>query len=101
MLSWLFYVGVGKVLLFLGMKFPLPQFLEEKKTIKYLHECDLCFGFWVYAVLSWAMQLDLLTASGFHYVPVIAEIVTGGVVTFVMHLLRIGWNARFYPTLEI
>lgn len=77
------------------MQFPLPKFLKKIKTIEYLHSCDLCFGTWVYAFLSLFMQTELLSVLGFEYVPVLSEIVTGGVISFIVHLISIGWKAKF------
>ncbi|HEY6019421.1 MAG TPA: hypothetical protein VIY48_05805, partial [Candidatus Paceibacterota bacterium] len=77
-------------------QFPLPQFLDKHKSINYLHGCDLCSGVWIYGILSFCMALDLLRVFGFWYVPVVSEAVTGGVVSFIVHLLRLGWDARFH-----
>ncbi len=77
------------------MQFALPQFLQKRKTIEYLHECDLCSGVWVYAILAFFMQMDLLSALGFWYVPIICEVVTGAVMSFLVHIFVLGWKARF------
>lgn len=93
--DWFIYLVIGRLLIYLWQQFPLPGFLENIKTIDYLHHCDLCSGVWVYGVLSFVMAVDVLQALGFWYVPFISELVTGAVTSFVMHLLRLGWNARF------
>ena len=77
------------------MQFALPQFLQKRKTIEYLHECDLCSGVWVYAVLAFFMQMDLLSALEFSYVPALSELVTGGAISFLVHIFVLGWKARF------
>jgi hypothetical protein len=41
------------------------------------------------------MSLSLLEAFGFKYVPVLSELVTGGVVSFVVHIFLIGWKEKF------
>lgn len=77
------------------MQFHLPQFIRKYKFIEDLHGCDLCSGVWVFGLLSFLLKFDLLTVLGLPYVPVLSELVTGGAVSFVVHLLRLGWNARF------
>lgn len=95
LLSWLAYIAVGKVMIFLGMSFPLPAALQKFNTVVKWHSCDLCFGTWVYALLSYFMGVSLLTAMGFTYVPLVSEVVTGGVISFIVHLISLGWKARF------
>lgn len=41
------------------------------------------------------MGLSLLTVLGFQYVPILSELVTGGVVSFMMHIFVIGWKEKF------
>lgn len=95
LVSWLLFISLGKLLIYLGMQVPLPQRIEKFKTIKYWHECDLCFGTWVYAFLAYFMHLSLLAVLGFSYVPVLSEVITGGAVSFLVHLLTLGWKAKF------
>lgn len=47
------------------------------------------------------MGLDLLEVLGFSYVPVISELVTGGMVSFVVHVFILGWKEKFRNTLII
>jgi len=82
-------------MVWLWMQFPLPQFLQKRKTIDYLHKCDLCSGTWIYFILAYFMQMDLLSALGFWYVPVICELVTGGVISFLVHIFVLGWREKF------
>ena len=49
----------------------------------------------MYAILSFFMQMDLLSDLGFWYVPVICEFVTGAVISFLVHIFVLGWKARF------
>lgn len=93
--NWLIYISIGKILVYLGMQFPLPSFLKKIKSIEYLHGCDLCFGVWVFGFLALFMQMDLLTVLGFQYVPVLSQLVTGGAISFIVHLLSLGWKAKF------
>jgi len=98
MLSWVLYAGIGKIGLFLWMKFPLPEKIEKNKFIKNLHECGLCSGTWLYPALALFMKVDLLSELGFWYIPFLSEVVTGVVTTFVVHLISLGWNEQFNVT---
>lgn len=77
------------------MQFPLPSVLKRIQTIEELHGCDLCFGVWVYGILAFFMQMSLTTALEFSYVPILSELVTGGVISLLMHLLTLGWKSKF------
>lgn len=57
-----------------------------------LSECDLCLGFWVYLVLGAVLGLSLGLS------PVINEIVLAAVASFIAHIFRLGWNAKFGVT---
>ncbi len=95
MLSWLGYIFIGKLFIYLGMEFPLPDKLEKNKFIGALHSCDLCFGVYVYGILSYLMKMDGLSVLGFWYVPFISELVTGGIMAFLVHIFSLGWKAKF------
>ena len=93
MLEWLVYAGVGRLLIFLAGKFSLPQRLQKIEWLEKLHSCDLCLGVWVYVFLAIFLNVDLLTLwFGFYYVPVLSEIVTGGVTSYIVWLLVIGFR---------
>ena len=88
MLSWLIYAAIGKVLIYLWSKFPLPEKLEKIKQIEQLHSCHLCSGVWIYTVLAWLLGVDLLELwFGFSHVIALSEIVTGCVTSYVIHLV--------------
>ena len=93
--NWLVYLVMGKTIIFLWQVFPLPASLEKYKTINKLHHCDLCAGVWIYGILSAVLGLSLLEAFGFQYVPLVSELVTGGLISFVVHIFSIGWNEKF------
>ena len=101
MISWLVYLGIGKLLIYLGMKFPLPDILERNRKIKEWHSCPLCFGVWVYGFLALLMKMDLLSVLGFFYVPLMSELVTGGAISFVVFIFSIGWQSYFAPEIVV
>lgn len=99
--SWIIFLLIGRILIYLWFQFPLSESIEKHESIAKLHHCDLCAGVWIYGILSFAMGLSLLAVLGFRYVPVLSELVTGGVVSFLVHIFTIGWKEKFYNTLVI
>jgi hypothetical protein len=93
--SWLIFIIIGRVLVWVGMKFPLPNFLNRIEKVRNLHECPLCLGVWIYGIMSYFMWMDLLSALGFFYVPVLSEIVTGAGISFLVHIFVLGWKSMF------
>jgi hypothetical protein len=88
------YIVVGRLLIYLGMQFPLPQKLEDIKIIKKLHECDLCLGVWIYGILSFFLSLDILEALQLWYIPVLGELITGSVISYLVHIFILGWRTK-------
>jgi hypothetical protein len=90
---------IGKLLVFLFQEFPkdhLPligRFFREGRFLEQLFACDLCLGFWVY--LGLAFIIDVNVTEELFYVPILSEFVTGAVISFIMHLISAGWEARF------
>lgn len=100
-MNWIAFLLIGKVMVFLWQQFPLPIKLENNQTIHKLHSCDLCSGVWVFGLLSYFMGLSLLTVFGFSYTPVVSELITGGIVSFAVHIFSIGWKSKFSSELVI
>lgn len=100
-MNWLIYVLAGKLLIYLGQQFPLPSFLEHNQKIKKWHECDLCFGVWIYVPLAYFLSVDLLSALGIAYIPFVSELITGGAISFLVHIFSIGWKDKFAPDIVI
>ena len=88
-------------MIYLGQKFPLPKILENNKKIKKWHECSLCFGVWVYAILAFFLHMDILTVFDFSYVFLVSEVVTGGVISFLVFIFSIGWKDYFAPDIVL
>ncbi len=93
----LLFMAIGRLAVwFLQTAGLLRKFWSLHSLLRELQECDLCLGVWVYAILAAIFRLNVLAEVG--YVPVLSEALTGGAASFVMHLLRLGWNARFGVT---
>lgn len=99
--DWIVYLVMGKLMIYLGMKFPLPDVLERNEKIKQWHSCPLCFGVWVYGFLAYFLHMDLLTILGFWYVPFVSELITGGAISFLVYVFSIGWKDVFAPDIVV
>jgi hypothetical protein len=95
MINWLGYLLGGKVLIFLWQLFPLPNKLEENKTIHKLHTCDLCSGVYLFTLLAFVFKVDLLSLFGVSYIILVNEFVTGAIISFIVHIFSMGWIAKF------
>lgn len=87
--------------MYLGQQFPLPDILERNQKIKKWHECDLCFGVWIYVPLAYFLHVDMLQLLGFSYTPFLSELVTGGAISFLVHIFSVGWKDKFAPDIVI
>lgn len=85
---------VGKLVMYLWTISPYAEWLSSKNSFfQKLFECHLCLGVWVYPLLAWAFKVNILDA--FFTIPVISELITGGVTSFLVFLASEGWNSRF------
>lgn len=73
------------------------KFAEDNKIqnsfIKKLLSCDLCWGFWVYGLVSFIMGEVLF--RDYYYFPIFSEVVTGGISSFIVHMFVSGWKNTF------
>jgi hypothetical protein len=91
---WLLAQIVQKMLQSAAPVVRLPNFLEKRRTIEYLHRCDLCSGVWIFSILAYFMQMDLLSVAGFP-ATIVGGAITGSVISFLVHLLVLGWKSKF------
>jgi len=90
---------VGKLLIFLFQKFPKPtlpiigKLFREGRLLDDLFSCDLCLGFWVYSGLAFLFEINLL--KEFFYVPFLSEFISGAIISFIIHLISAGWEAKY------
>lgn len=93
-LKYLAFALVGRLTVWLWQKTPFSDWLSRKSEfLSRLFECDLCFGFWVYTVLSIPFMINIF--DGWFYMKIISEILTGMVTTFLVYLVKIGWDTTF------
>lgn len=94
LVSWILFIVLGRIVTHLWMSFHLPKWMKNDWVEK-LHSCDLCSGVWVYTILSFFMEVDLLEVVGFGYIPVIGAIITGCVISWLVHIFVLGWKAKY------
>lgn len=90
--SFVLYAGLGRLIIWLlqisGLMQPIWE-LHELATE--LRDCDLCLGFWVYLALALAQP-----GKPFGQWPKLVEVVLlAALTTFVVHLIKIGWQDKF------
>lgn len=89
-------VVVGRLVVWLAQTSgPTKRLWSLHPLLTDLGECDLCLGCWVFPMLAWALGVNLLEPV---YVPFVSELLTGWLVSFGVHLARIGWQDKFGVT---
>lgn len=63
--------------------------------LRELLDCDFCTGFWVYFLLAWGLELNLLEPV---YMPAASEFVTGLLLSLGTHLAVAGYHAIYGVT---
>lgn len=92
--SWIAWGLLGKLLMYVFRKQPLSKRLRQNKTMEELISCDLCLGVWVYSILFGIFRQDFLQGY-ITYLPVVSELISGIVTSFVAYLVTSGWKANF------
>lgn len=98
MKDYVIYCALTRVILFVVQK-ASKQYLSLLKPSKFrgfleqLFGCDLCLGVWLYTLFAWLLDINVLYE--FRYVPVVSEVVTGIITSFIVWLLAKGWNSQF------
>ena len=94
---FIIYGLIGRLFIWLWQISPYQRvidFIGNEKVRGYLQElfdCDLCLGVWVYFILALIMKMNMYN----FYVPIVSEILTGASVSFIAHLMAIGWKEKF------
>lgn len=93
--TWILFLLVGKIVIHIWMQFHLPTPIKKIEWFVKLHGCDLCSGVWIYTILSFFMGTDLLSVLVFEYVPIVSEVITGIVISWLVHIFTLGWKAKY------
>lgn len=99
MIKIIIYAGLGKLLIYLAQIFPFQKIViigklwQSNKFLGELFACDLCLGVWIYFFLALLMKVNFF--EELCSIPIIFEFFTGASMSFIMHLLTIGWRDKF------
>jgi hypothetical protein len=88
--GYLLFLLSGRLLIFFGNKFIKDN--TKNKFINNLLSCNLCSGFWIYSLLSWATGYYVFT-DWISYVPAVSEIIAGSFSAYLVYLVENGWRA--------
>ena len=86
------FLGVGKLIIYILQKFLSDNI--DNKFVNNLVSCDLCLGVWMYTFLATIWGIRILS-DVLPYTPILSQVITGCVSSFLTHLLSIGWKAKF------
>lgn len=92
--KWLLFIVFGRIVIQIWIHFHLPKFLQNE-WMEQLHKCDLCSGVWVYSILSFLFRFDIPEVIGFEYVPLVGALITGCIISWLVHLFILGWRAKY------
>lgn len=85
--------AIGRLALFLIGQLPIKM---TNKILDKLFTCDLCLGVWIYFFLCIFSRLEIVSEFvGGAYIPILNEFLTGAIISFVVHLISIGWKFKF------
>jgi len=99
MIKIVIYAGLGKLLIYLAQNFPfqkisvIGKLWKPNKFLGELFACDLCLGVWIYFLSALLLKVNLFEELG--NMPIVFEFFTGATMSFIMHLLTIGWRDKF------
>ena len=85
---------VGRIFVYLWMSFPLPLWVDMSRFGK-LHTCSLCSSVWIFSIIFILFRVDLLFLFGLPVYPTVGEIISGGVIAYLVNLLEIGFFEKF------
>jgi hypothetical protein len=92
-----FYIAIGKLSIYFIQIFPATSLLFKIPRIgKYLEKginCSLCLGTWVFAFFAYFFEINV--TQEWFYVPILCEIITGAVISFIVWLASTGWKDEF------
>lgn len=92
-IDFILTAAAGRLLVWLIMTNGITKVVIDKANNKLLTElltCDLCVGFWVFLGLSiWSRSLGFVDNT------IIDVIITAAVLSFLAHLVRVGFQAQY------
>ena len=88
--EFILIVILGRVLLYAVQS--VAGNVELGGFVKKLVSCDFCLGCWLFFGLMWGFDQRIV---GIPHIPILSHFLLGIVVSFVVHLIRIGWTTKF------
>lgn len=90
------YLLLGRLFIWtLQVAGPVRYFTNKSQFLSELFDCDFCLGVWVYWPVSSWMGVNLIME-----LPPVPEwfgyFVTALISSFIVHIARIGWEAKFH-----
>lgn len=90
-LHWIEVAALSVLVMFTLRSFPPYEWLRRKvKFIDLVSECDFCMGVWVDTFLLWLFGIEVVQT-----VPVLSQLLSGVVTSFLVWLAIIGWKNKF------
>ena len=90
---FLVWLTLGRLIIYTIQTNGLTRALfSARPKLAELRDCDFCLGFWVFSLLAWALEINLLAPV---YIPVLSESMSGLIASFFVHIARIGWTTKF------
>lgn len=91
-LALLIFIIIGKVSIYIVQKFPLVRDAKNK-FLRELFDCSLCLGVWVYFIYALLFRVALFKSV--FYFPVVSELATGAIISFIVYVFSVGWTELF------
>lgn len=96
--TYIIFCVVGRITIFVLQKasHSYLSLMKSERLRGFLTElfgCDLCLGVWVYFLLAWFLNVNVLYE--YVYVPVLSWIITGIITSFLVWLIMTGIATRF------
>lgn len=92
-MSFIAVVVLGRLLIWTLQTNSLTKSLFSfSPKLEELRDCSFCLGFWIFTLLAWGLDVNLLQPV---YIPVVSEVLTGLLVSFGVHLAELGWTVKF------
>lgn len=98
-MSSLFLIAAGRILISAVMGLPAARRMSVRWLGGWfidLFHCPFCLGTWLYFILFCFFHFELFTWAGLNYIPVVSEAISGGVVSWAVHMFTTGFKTIYF-----
>jgi hypothetical protein len=89
------YFVVGRLLIwFLQTAGPIRMLYEKSSFLTELFECDFCLGVWMFLLLGFALEVNVLDVIPY----ILGVVITAIIASFVTHIFVAGWRTQYGTT---